>query len=69
MLLPFFNRMDLVADAVVILMLFLTLLCEYVIVISSLSDLWIDISLSPISSSLSLIKISAVFPFCFWLIR
>jgi len=66
---PFFNRMDLVADAVVILMLFLTLLCEYVIVISSLSDLWIDISLSPISSSLSLIKISAVFPFCFWLIR
>lgn len=31
---PFFKRMDFVADAVVILMLFLTLLCEYVIVIS-----------------------------------
>lgn len=36
---PFFNRMDFVADAVVILMLFLTLLCEYVIVISLLSSL------------------------------
>lgn len=36
---PFFKRMDFVADAVVILMLFLTLLCEYVIVISLLSSL------------------------------
>lgn len=34
---PFFKRMDFVADAVVILMLFLTLLCEYVIVISCFS--------------------------------
>jgi len=58
---PFFNRMDLVADAVVILMLFLTLLCEYVIVISSLSDLF--------SQSLLLLKFLLFCLFCFWLFR
>lgn len=74
---PFFNRMDLVADAVVILMLFLTLLCEYVIVISSLADLFSLLSLSLSFSfwitDLFFLYLLKFLPFCsffcFWLFR